>query len=125
MGDRWVNDLKFVGTNHEKEYLETAPYIILVFKQQYHIDDRGIKHSHYYYEISTAMASGILVAAIHNAGLVTVTTTPLNAGGQLRELLNRPQNEKVMLLLPVGYPADDATVPDIKRKELNDIMVLI
>ena len=125
MGEKWVHDLKFVGTTHEKPYLETAPYIIVVFKQQYHVDNQGTRFPHYYYEISTAMASGILVAAIHNAGLVTVTTTPLNAGGQLREVLGRPQNEKVMLLLPVGYPAEGAEVPDVKRKELEDIMVLI
>uniref|UniRef100_A0A1X7SLN3 Nitroreductase domain-containing protein n=1 Tax=Amphimedon queenslandica TaxID=400682 RepID=A0A1X7SLN3_AMPQE len=68
---------------------------------------------------------GILIAAIHNAGLVTVTTTPLNAGGQIRELLGRPLSEKVMLVLPVGYPSEDATVPDVKRKELEDIMILI
>lgn len=125
MGNQWVQDLKFVKTSHEKPYLEMAPYLIIVFKQQYHIDDNGIKHSHYYYEISTAIACGFLLAAIHDAGLVTVTTTPLNAGTQLRELLGRPSNEKVMLLLPVGYPANDATVPDVSRKKLDDIMVVI
>lgn len=83
MGDKWVKDLKFVGTTHDKSYLETAPYIIIVFKQPYHVDEKGIRHSHYYFEISTAMACGILVTAIHNAGLVTVTTTPLNAGKTL------------------------------------------
>ena len=125
MGKKWVQDLQFVRTNHEKPYLETAPYLIIVFKQQYHIDDNGSKHNHYYYEISTAIACGILITAIHNAGLVTVTTTPLNAGVQLRELLGRPSSEKVMVLLPVGYPANDATVPDITRKQIDDIMVLI
>ena len=125
MGEKWVNDLKFLNTNHEKPYLEEAPYLIIVFKSQYHIDESGVKHPHYYYEISTAIASGILIAAIHNAGLVTVTTTPLNAGGQIRELLGRPSSEKVMLLFPVGYPSQDATVPDVKRKELEDIMILI
>ena len=125
MGDKWVKDLKFVRTSHEKPYLEKAPYIIIVFKSQYHIDETGVKHPHYYYEISTAIASGILIAAIHNAGLVTVTTTPLNAGGQIRELLGRPSSEKVMLVLPVGYPSEDAMVPDVKRKKLEDIMILI
>lgn len=125
MGDKWVQDLKFVQTDHEKAYLEVAPYIIIVFKSQYHIDDSGVRHSHYYYEISTAIASGILITAIHNAGLYTVTTTPLNAGGQLRELLGRPSSEKVTLVLPVGYPSDDATVPDVQRKELDDIMIVV
>ena len=124
MGDKWVHDLQFVNTTHEKSYLEDAPAIILVMKQQYHVDENKVKHPHYYYEISTAIAAGILVAAIHMAGLVTVTTTPLNAGVALRELLGRPNNEKVMLLLPVGYPAHDATVPDVKRKPLEDILVM-
>ena len=125
MGEKWVTNLKFIHTDHQKPYLESAPYIIIVFKQQYRVDARGIRYAHYYYEISTAVASGILVTAIHNAGLCTVVTTPLNAGGQLRELLGRPANEKVMLLLPVGYPAKDAEVPDVGRKPLKDIMVVM
>lgn len=124
MGEKWVQDLKFVRTNHEKAYLEEAPYLIIVMKQQYHIGEDGTKYAHYYYEISTAIAAGILVAAIHKAGLVTVTTTPLNAGVALKELLGRPENEKVMLLLPVGHPAEDTQVPDVKRKSLEEIMVL-
>ena len=80
MGDKWVKDLQFIRATNEKPYLETAPYIIIVFKQPYHINKKGIRHTHYYFEISTAMACGMLVTAIHNAGLVTVTTTPLNAG---------------------------------------------
>ena len=113
----------FIKTDHLKPYLEDAPAIILVMKQQYHTDQNNVKHAHYYFEISTAIAAGILITAIHMAGLVTVTTTPLNAGVALRELLGRPNNEKVMLLLPVGYPATDATVPDIGRKPLEDILV--
>ena len=124
MGDKWVKDLQFVQTTHDKPYLETAPYIILVFKQAYHTGQDGVRYAHYYYEISTAIACGILIAAIHNAGLVSVTSTPLNAGGLLRSLLQRPENEKLMLLLPVGYPAEDATVPGVGRKPLEDIMVL-
>ena len=124
MGDKWVKDLKFIGTTHAKPYLEEAPYIILVLKQQYHIGENSVRYTHYYYEISTAVSAGFLLTAIHNAGLVTVTTTPLNAGVALRELLGRPENEKVMLLLPVGYPAEDAEVPDVGRKSLEEIMVL-
>ena len=124
MGEKWVHDLKFIRTNHEKPYLEDAPYLILVMKQQYRIGEDGTKYAHYYFEISTAIAAGMLIAAIHKAGLVTVTTTPLNAGGALKELLGRPQNEKVMLLLPVGHPAKDANVPDVQRKALEQIMVL-
>ena len=124
MGEKWVTDLKFVGTSHEKAYLDEAPYLILVMKQQYHTREDGTKFTHYYYEISTAIAAGFLLTAIHMAGLVTVTTTPLNAGVALRELLGRPANEKVMLLLPVGYPSEDATVPGVGRKRLEQIMVL-
>ena len=80
MGERWVRDLKFIRTTHEKPYLEKAPYLIIVFKQAYHTGEDGTRHAHYYFEISTAIACGILITAIHNAGLVTVTTTPLNAG---------------------------------------------
>lgn len=80
MGERWVRDLKFVRTTHEKPYLETAPYLIIVFKQAYHTGVDGKRHAHYYFEISTAIACGILLTAIHNVGLATVTTTPLNAG---------------------------------------------
>lgn len=125
MGEKWVEELRFIGTNHEKPYLEEAPYLIVVFKQPYRITDDGNKHVHYYYEISTAISTGILITAIQNAGLVSVTTTPMNAGGAIRKLLGRPEHEKVMLLLPVGYPADDATVPDVARKPLDDIMVVI
>lgn len=82
MGDRWVKDIKFVKTTHEKPYLESAPYLIIVFKQAYHIGEDGTRHAHYYFEISTAIACGVLVTAIHNAGLATVTTTPLNAGNE-------------------------------------------
>ena len=80
MGEKWVRDLKFVRTSHEKPYLSDAPYLIVVFKQAYHTGEDGTRYAHYYFEISTAIACGMLVTAIHNAGLATVTTTPLNAG---------------------------------------------
>ncbi|CAB1339730.1 unnamed protein product [Coregonus sp. 'balchen'] len=107
----------------EEEYLDEAPYLVLVFKQTYGVVDGGQKKTHYYNEISVSISCGLLLAALQNAGLVTVTTTPLNCGPQLRLLLRRPANEKLLMLLPVGYPAPDATVPDLTRKPLNDIMV--
>ncbi|KAM3602980.1 uncharacterized protein V6R79_014345 [Siganus canaliculatus] len=125
MGDKWVNDLARLRTNWVKEYLDVAPYLILIFKQTYGILPSGKKKTHYYNEISVCISCGILLAALQNAGLVTVTSTPLNCGPQLRLLLKRPANEKLLMLLPVGYPASDATVPDLKRKPLNDIMVYI
>ncbi|XP_054474801.1 iodotyrosine deiodinase 1 [Anoplopoma fimbria] len=125
MGDKWVHDLSRLKTNWIKEYLDVAPYLILVFKQTYGILPNGKKRTHYYNEISVSISCGLLLAALQNVGLVTVTSTPLNCGPQLRLLLKRPANEKLLMLLPVGYPASDATVPDLKRKPLDDIMVHI
>ncbi|XP_053879179.1 iodotyrosine deiodinase 1 isoform X1 [Malaclemys terrapin pileata] len=125
MGDRWVNDLKRLRTNWIKEYLDTAPYLILIFKQVYGMLPNGQKKTHYYNEISVSIACGILLAALQNVGLVTVTSTPLNCGPRLRVLLQRPKNEKLLLLLPVGYPSKDATVPDLTRKPLDNIRVVM
>ncbi|ORY43266.1 hypothetical protein BCR33DRAFT_738575 [Rhizoclosmatium globosum] len=122
MSKQWVNDLAKLKTNWEKEYLETAPYLIVVFKQTYGIDKNGKRTNNYYYEQSNSIACGILITAIHNAGLVTLTSTPMNAGPAIRGLLGRPANEKVQLLLPVGYPAKDATVPDLKRKSAKEVI---
>ncbi|XP_054618044.1 iodotyrosine deiodinase 1 [Dunckerocampus dactyliophorus] len=123
MGDKWVKDLAKLRTNWIKEYLDVAPYLILIFKQTYGV--LPVKKTHYYNEISVSIACGILLAALQNVGLVTVTSTPLNCGPQLRLLLKRPPNEKLLMLLPVGYAAKDATVPDLTRKPLEDIMVHI
>ncbi|MCI4387740.1 hypothetical protein PGIGA_G00077570 [Pangasianodon gigas] len=125
MGDKWVHDLRRLRTNWVKEYLDTAPYLILIFKQTYGIMPAGKKKTHYYNEISVSISCGLLLAALQNVGLVTVTSTPLNCGPQLRVLLHRPANEKLLMLLPVGYPAPDATVPDLSRKDLKDIMVFV
>lgn len=125
MGTQWTTDLKPLKTNWVKEYLTTAPYLILVFKQMYSLKEDGTKRIHYYNEMSVSLACGILLTAIHYAGLVSLTSTPLNCGPALRILLGRPHSEKLTLLLPVGYPAEDATVPDLKRKPLQDILVEI
>ncbi|XP_012687512.1 iodotyrosine deiodinase 1 [Clupea harengus] len=125
MGDKWVKDLERLRTNWVKEYLDEAPYLILIFKQAYGILPDGKKKTHYYNEISVSISCGLLLAGLHNAGLVTVTSTPLNCGPQLRLLLRRPANEKLLMLLPVGYAAANATVPDLKRKPLDDIVVHI
>lgn len=125
MGDKWVQDLSRLRTNWMKEYLDVAPYLILIFKQTYGILPNSKKKTHYYNEISVSISCGILLAALQNVGLVTVTSTPLNCGPRLRLLLKRPVNEKLLMLLPVGYPASDATVPDLARKPLEDILVHI
>ncbi|XP_068199324.1 iodotyrosine deiodinase [Antennarius striatus] len=125
MGYKWVKDLSKLRTNWIKQYLDDAPYLILIFRQTYGILPNGQKKTHYYSEISISISCGILLAALQNVGLVTVTSTPLNCGLQLRLLLKRPANEKLVMLLPLGYPASDATVPDLKRKPLEDMMVYI
>ncbi|RWS28942.1 iodotyrosine dehalogenase 1-like protein [Leptotrombidium deliense] len=123
MGAQWTTDLKCLRTDHIKEYLTTAPYLILVFKQIYRIESNGRRINHYYNEISTAIAAGILLTAIHNAGLVALTSTPLNCGPKIKSLLRRPNNEKLLLLIPIGYPGKDALIPDLSRKPLEDIAV--
>ena len=126
MGDKWVKDLEPLNVNWVKEYLTIAPYIIIVFKQVYGtIAETGERKTHHYHEISVSIACGLLITAVQNAGLVTLTSTPLNAGIQLRDLLNRPANEKVVILCPVGYPSKECMVPNLKRKPLDDIMVVI
>ncbi|XP_039964297.1 LOW QUALITY PROTEIN: uncharacterized protein LOC120777194 [Bactrocera tryoni] len=102
----------------------SAPYLILVFKQIYGYLPNGERKQHYHNEMSVAIATGILLCALQSAGLNSLVTTPLNCGFVLRKLLARPENEKLLLLLPVGYAADDCVVPDLKRKALEEIMHL-
>ncbi|XP_029168779.1 iodotyrosine deiodinase 1-like [Nylanderia fulva] len=125
MGVKWTTDLSPLRTNWIKEYLTVAPYLILVFKQTYGILPNGKRKVHYYHEMSVSIACGILITAIQYAGLVTLTSTPLNCGPAIRSFLQRPPNEKLVLLLPVGYPAKDATVPDLQRKPLSEILIEI
>jgi len=122
MSKRWVTDLKPLKTNFVKEYLTIAPYLVLVFKQTYGILPNGKKKQHYYNEISTSIAVGILLSAFQCTGLSSLVTTPLNCGPALSQLLERPKNEKLMVLLPVGYPAEDCTVPDLTRKPLDQVL---
>lgn len=122
MSRQWTTDLKPLKTNHIKEYLTDAPYLILLFKQSFSSKPDGGRKTHYYNEISCAVSAGILLCALQAAGLSSLTTTPLNCGPALRSLLNRPSNEKLLVLLPVGYPADDCQIPNLKRKALNEIL---
>ncbi|XP_016987629.1 iodotyrosine deiodinase 1 isoform X1 [Drosophila rhopaloa] len=123
MHKQWVTDLRPLQTNHIKEYLTDAPYLILIFKQIYGFSEDGRRKRHYYNEISTSISAGILLGALQAAGLSSLVTTPLNCGPALRSLLNRPINEKLLILLPVGYPKDGCTVPDLRRKSLSEILV--
>jgi len=123
MGDKWLEDLKHLGTNAEKPFLETAPYLIIVFKKPYELNEDGTKYQNYYVNESVGLACGFLISAIHNAGLVTLTHTP-SPMRFLEKILERPANERAFLLLPVGYEAEKVYVPDIERKPIDDVMVL-
>ena len=122
MSSDWLEDLKPLGTDWHKPFLETAPYLIIVFRRIFEFDAEGKKKNNYYVQESVGLATGLLLAAIHNAGLVALTHTP-SPMNFLSKTLNRPANEKPFLLIPVGYPADECWVPDIKRKELEEICV--
>ncbi|XP_055531003.1 iodotyrosine deiodinase isoform X1 [Wyeomyia smithii] len=123
MSKQWTTDLKPLRTNHVKQYLSDAPCLVLIFKQTYGFKADGSKKQHYYNEISTSIAVGILLCALQAAGLSSLVTTPLNCGPALRSLLGRPTNEKLLVLLPIGYAAEDCTVPDLKRKPIDRILV--
>lgn len=122
MNDSWLKDLKPLGTNSLKPFIETAPYLIVVFKKLFEYDNNGAKLQNYYVNESVGIACGMLIAAIHNAGLVTLTHTP-SPMRFLEGLLERPDNERAFLLLPIGHEAGDTFVPKLKRKELNEIAV--
>ena len=109
-----------LGTDENKPFLETAPYLIAIFAKVYGIDEQGKRVKHYYVNESVGIATGLLISAIHNSGLSSLTHTP-SPMGFLNKILERPEQERPFLLLVVGYPADDAKVPDIGRKTLDEI----
>lgn len=123
MSEEWRRDLAPLGTTWEKPFLETAPWLIVLFKQEHALRADGSTAKHYYVNESVGIAAGFLIAAVHAAGLVTLTHTP-SPMGFLAELLERPRNEKAFLLLPVGFPADDALVPDLQRKPLAEVLIV-
>ncbi len=122
MSEEWLRDLAPLGTDEHKEFLETAPALIVVFKRIYEIESNGHKHNNYYVQESVGIACGLLIAAIHHAGLVCLTHTP-SPMNFLEKILNRPQNERAFLLIPVGYASENAKVPDITRKRQEEVMV--
>lgn len=116
----WLTALEPIGTNWEKPFLETAPWIVVVFEQTYRTSADGTTEKNYYVKESVGIACGMFVAALHEVGLATLTHTP-SPMAFLSEILNRPANEKPFILFPIGYPASDATVPNIQRKPLEEI----
>lgn len=121
MSEEWLADLAPLGTDWHKPFLEKAPCLIVVFKKAYDIVD-GEKKKNYYVNESVGLATGFLLAAIHNAGLASLTHTP-SPMNFLQEILERPENERPFLLIPLGYPAEEAQVPDISRKEVEEVAV--
>ena len=122
--EEWLRDLEQFETDEYKPFLEDAPILIAIFEQKYSYDSQNTKHKNYYTKESVGISTGILITALHNAGLVTLTHTP-SPMNFLNQILNRPQNEKPFLLLVVGYPAENVNVPNIKRKSLDEIVTVI
>jgi iodotyrosine deiodinase len=120
----WLDALAPLGTDANKPFLETAPYLIAIFAQVHGMAENGDKIKHYYVTESVGIATGLLIASLHHAGLATLTHTP-SPMGFLNELLGRPANERPFLLLVVGYPAENAMVPAITKKTLEEIATFI
>ena len=120
----WLEDLNQFGTDWHKPFLEIAPYLIVIFRKIYDLEDDGTQRKNYYVNESVGIASGFLLAALHHAGLATLTHTP-SPMNFLGEILNRPKNEKAFLLIPVGYPSTDAEVPDISKKPFGEISKIV
>jgi iodotyrosine deiodinase len=120
----WLDALAPLGTDEHKPFLETAPYLIVIFSQSYGLLADGRKVKNYYVQESVGIATGMLITAVHNAGLVSLTHTP-SPMGFLNEILGRPANEKPFLILVVGYPAEGAVVPDIGKKPLEEIATFL
>ena len=123
MTESWLKDLEPFGTDWQKPFLEIAPYLIVVFKIDYTMDGDNIR-KHYYVNDSVGLATGMLLTALHNMGLATLTHTP-SPMNFLRDILKRPKNEKPFLLIPVGFPAEDCKVPSLERKDLGEIMMRV
>jgi nitroreductase len=122
--DDWLEALQPLGTDAHKPFLETAPYLIVIFAQSYELAADGSKIKNYYVQESVGIATGLLITAIHHAGLVSLTHTP-SPMGFLNKILGRPDNERPYLILVVGYPAENATVPDISKKSLEEIATFV
>lgn len=124
MPDEWLEALRPLGTDWRKPHIEDAPFLVVAFEQAYGVAADGTKVKHYYVRESVGIAVGLLLASLHQAGLATLTHTP-SPMNFLREILGRPVNERPYVLIPVGYPAEGCSVPDLARKPLDDILVRV
>jgi iodotyrosine deiodinase len=120
--DHWLEALEPLGTDWHKEFLETVPWVVVLFEQRYGIDEDGEKLHHFYVKESCGIAAGLFIAALHHMGLATLTHTP-SPMKFLTDLLGRPENERPFCMFPIGYPAEDCVVPDLRRKSLDEVMV--
>lgn len=118
---KWVEDLRPLGTNENKPFLEIAPYLIVIFTQRYSFLSDGTKRMHYYVKESVGISTGLLISALHHAGLACLTYTPSKMNF-LNRVLSRPSNEKPFLIIVVGYPEKDVMVPKIEKKSLKEIV---
>ncbi|MEZ4903346.1 MAG: nitroreductase family protein [Spirosomataceae bacterium] len=122
MSQEWLEDLAPFGTDWQKPFLEIAPWVIVIFRRGYELEKNGHKHPNYYVNESVGLACGVLLTAIHQLGLVALTHTP-SPMDFLTKILKRPVNEKPFLLIPVGFPAEEATVPNIIRKSKEEVLI--
>ena len=120
MPSEWLEALEPLGTGWRKPYLETVPWIVVVFEEVRGLDEHGGPRKNYYVKESVGIACGMFVASLHQMGLSTLTHTP-SPMGFLRDILGRPRHERPYILFPIGYPAPDAEVPDIMRKPIADV----
>ncbi|MEM9653849.1 MAG: nitroreductase family protein [Actinomycetota bacterium] len=123
MNEEWQTALAPLGTDHHKEFLEIAPWIVVLFEERYEQTDDG-QRKNYYVKESTGIAAGLFIAALHNMGLATLTHTPTPMAF-LRRILGRPENERPFIMFPIGYPLPDVKVPDISRKSLAAVSTFI
>ena len=122
--DDWIEALGPLGTDWHKPFLETAPWLVVVFEERYGLGTAGARVKNYYVKESVGIACGFFISTLHRLGLATLTHTP-SPMAFLTKVLDRPRNERPFILFPVGYPADDCLVPDIKRKSLGEVMVSV
>jgi iodotyrosine deiodinase len=123
MSEEWLKDLAPLGTNWEKEFIDVAPWIVVLMKRVYENDANGEKQNNYYVAESVGIAAGFFLMAVHNAGLVALTHTP-SPMNFITKALGRPENERPFLLIPVGFPAENAQIPSLKRKDSSEVIEL-
>ncbi len=124
MNDEWQRELAALGTDWHKEFLEVAPWLVVLFEERFGVRDDGSRRHHYYVKESCGIAAGMFITALHHMGLATLTHTP-SPMAFLTKLFGRPANERPFVLFPVGYPVDDCKVPSLVRKPLEEVLTIV